>query len=111
MGELQTLDKKSKRVYTTAAMGRDMMYALYAQFLLVFLTDAVGVSDTELFAIGIVIAVARIWDAINDTFMGFIIDNTKSRWGKFKPWICLERSRQQWCSSRFSKIITLLFLD
>jgi len=86
---VQKIDKKSKRIYTTAALGRDMMYAFYANFLLVFLTNAIGVSDGELIAVGIVMAVARVWDAVNDTFMGFIIDNTQSRWGKFKPWIVI----------------------
>lgn len=89
MEATQKIDKKSKAIYTSAALGRDMMYALYANFLLVFLTNAVGVTDGELIAVGIVMAVARVWDAINDTFMGFIIDNTQSRWGKFKPWIVI----------------------
>jgi melibiose permease/lactose/raffinose/galactose permease len=89
MEAVQKFDKKSKYMYTTAAIGRDMMYAFYANFLLIFLTNAVGVTDAELVAVGIVMAVARVWDAINDTFMGFVIDNTKSRWGKFKPWLIL----------------------
>lgn len=89
MTTIQKFDKKSKYVYSTAAIGRDMMYALYSTYLIVFLTNAVGLPDWELVAVGIVIAAARIWDAINDTFMGIIIDNTRSRFGKFKPWILL----------------------
>ena len=30
---------------------------------------------------------AKLWDAFNDLFMGMIIDNTRSRWGKFVPWL------------------------
>ncbi len=89
MASVQSIDTKSKMVYSTAAIGRDMMYALYANFLLIFLTNAVGISSVDLVAVGIVMAVCRVWDAVNDTFMGFIIDNTKSKWGKFKPWILL----------------------
>ena len=89
MSTIQKFDKGSKYRYTTAAIGRDMMYALYSTYLLVFLTNAVGLPDWELVAVGIVIAVARIWDAINDTFMGIIIDNTRTRFGKFKPWILI----------------------
>lgn len=89
MQATQKIDTKSKYIYTTSTIGRDMMYALYSTYLIVFLTNAVGLPDWELVAVGVVIAVARVWDAINDTFMGVIIDNTRSRFGKFKPWILI----------------------
>lgn len=80
---------KTKYVYAMSGMGRDMMYALYANFLLVFLTDAVGLENWQVVSVGTIIAIARIWDAINDPMMGTIIDNTRSRYGKFKPWILI----------------------
>ncbi len=83
------LSNRSKWIYTTSGLGRDMMYALYSTYLIVFFTDALGLSNWTLVAVGVVIAIARIWDAINDTLMGIIIDNTKSRYGKFKPWLIL----------------------
>jgi melibiose permease/lactose/raffinose/galactose permease len=89
MATIQKFDKKSKYVYSTAAIGRDMMYALYSTYLIVFLTNAVGLPNWELVAVGVIIAIARVWDAINDTFMGIIIDNTRSKFGKFKPWLLL----------------------
>ncbi len=89
MNELVKVPRSTKLIYSMSGIGRDMMYALYANFLLVFLTDAVGVSDLELVAIGTIIALARVWDAINDPMMGVIVDNTKSRYGKFKPWILI----------------------
>ncbi|HAX02045.1 MAG: hypothetical protein A2Y45_02315 [Tenericutes bacterium GWC2_34_14] len=85
----QSISKQTKYVYAMSGMGRDMMYALYANFLLVFLTDALGLPNWQLIAVGTIIAVSRIWDAINDPMMGTIVDNTKSKHGKFKPWILI----------------------
>ena len=85
----QSISKQTKYVYAMSGMGRDMMYALYANFLIVFLTDALGLPNWQLIAVGTIIAVARIWDAINDPMMGTIVDNTKSKYGKFKPWILI----------------------
>jgi melibiose permease/lactose/raffinose/galactose permease len=36
-----------------------------------------------------IIVVIRVFDAFNDPFMGVIIDNTKSKYGKFKPWLLI----------------------
>lgn len=85
----ETLSNRSKWTYTASGLGRDMMYALYSSYLIVFFTDALGLPDATLIAVGVVIAVARIWDAINDPIMGIIIDNTRSRYGKFKPWLLI----------------------
>ena len=52
-----------------------------------YLTLAVGISNWQLAGVGIIMVIARIWDAVNDPMMGTIIDNTHSRWGKFKPYI------------------------
>lgn len=89
MTEVNQVSRSTRLTYSMTGMGRDMMYALYANFLLVFLTDGIGVSDLTLISVGIIIALARVWDAINDPIMGMIIDNTKSRFGKFKPWILI----------------------
>ena len=52
-----------------------------------YLTLAVGLSDWQLMVVGGIMVAARIWDAVNDPMMGTIIDNTHTRWGKFKPYI------------------------
>ncbi len=89
MNEQPKVSNRTKYSYAMSGVGRDMMYALYSTFLIVFFTDALGLPDWELIMVGIVIAVARVWDAINDPIMGVVIDNTRTRYGKFKPWILI----------------------
>lgn len=90
--ELTTNPKLSKRTkwsYSLGGIGRDMTYALVATFFLTYVQYAVGLSVAQFSVIGIILIIGRIWDAVNDPIMGAIIENTKSRWGKFKPWILI----------------------
>ncbi|WP_210769197.1 glycoside-pentoside-hexuronide (GPH):cation symporter [Occultella kanbiaonis] len=70
-------------------LGRDMVAAMVTLFLLVYLTEVVQVPNQTLGAITVVLVLMRLFDAVNDPVMGFIVDNTRSRWGKFKPWIAI----------------------
>ena len=49
-------------------------------------TKTIGL--TPLF-VGNLFLVARVWDAFNDPMMGFVVDNTRTKWGKFRPWILI----------------------
>ncbi len=68
-------------------LGRDASYTLVTMFLMFYLSDVLQVSAGVLASVTVVLVIARIFDAVNDPFMGVIVDNTRSRWGKFKPWI------------------------
>ncbi|MGO2746157.1 glycoside-pentoside-hexuronide (GPH):cation symporter [Microbacterium sp.] len=68
-------------------LGRDMAATMVSMFLLVYLTEVVQVSNAVLAAITVVLVVMRLFDAVNDPVMGLVVDNTRTRWGKFKPWI------------------------
>lgn len=70
--------------FGVGAIGMDLSYGLFNSFLTNYLTDVLLINSTFLL---IVPVVARIWDGINDPMMGTIVDNTKSRLGKFRPWI------------------------
>jgi sugar (Glycoside-Pentoside-Hexuronide) transporter len=56
-------------------------------YLIFFLTEIKQLSNNAIWWITGIILVARIFDAFNDPIMGVIVDNTRSRFGKFKPWI------------------------
>jgi melibiose permease/lactose/raffinose/galactose permease len=58
-------------------------------YLLVHLTDVVKFSDGGLAVIGVMLTLFGVFDAIIDPFVGAIVDNTKTKWGKFKPWILI----------------------
>lgn len=68
-------------------IGRDAAYTMISMFLLFYLSDILEVSTPVFAAITIVLVVVRAIDAIVDPFVGVLVDNTRSRFGKFKPWI------------------------
>lgn len=58
---------------------------VYDQFLSYdFYTDIVGLTAG---AISIIMLIARVWDALNDPMMGMLCDRTRTRWGKFRPYL------------------------
>ncbi len=80
------LSNASKLSFGIGALGKDLCYAIISYFLMIYFTDTVGL--TPLF-VGNLFLVARVWDAFNDPMMGFVVDNTHTRWGKFRPWILI----------------------
>ena len=79
--------RRNKICFGLGTVGRDALYSLVSMYLLVHLTDVVGFSDGGLAVIGIMLTLFGIFDAIIDPFVGAIVDSTKTKWGKFKPWI------------------------
>lgn len=64
--------------------GRQFITALVATYILVFMTDVFGIAAG---AIGAIMTLATIWDAINDPIMGAIADRTRTRWGTYRPYL------------------------
>lgn len=84
-----SLSKRTLWTYTLGGIGRDMSYTLYSMFLLSFILYTKELTNPQFAAISVIMIICRAWDAVNDPVMGGIIENTKSKWGKFKPWILL----------------------
>jgi len=78
---------RNRITFGLGTVGRDMVYILISMFLMYYLTDIIKLPEKTLWFVGGIILIARIFDALTDPLMGFIVDNTKSRWGKFKPWL------------------------
>ncbi len=79
--------KRNKYFFGLGTVGRDALYTLVSMYLLNHLTDVVGLSDAGLGIVGIMLMLFGVFDAVIDPFMGAVVDNTKTKWGKFKPWI------------------------
>lgn len=80
----KSLNGAEKFAYGIGAVGKDMVYMLSASYILYYYQDIMGVSAI---AMGVILAVARVFDAFNDPIMGVIVAKTKTRWGKFRPWL------------------------
>lgn len=79
-------DLKPKEVlaYSFAGFGQNLICAYITSFLIVFLTDGVKIDPMKL---AYLFLFARLFDAFNDPIMGTIVDKTKTRWGKLRPYL------------------------
>ena len=93
--------------YACGTFGHDVFYAMLATYFMIFVTSNLfnsGNASHDQYMIGIVttiILVLRIAELFVDPFIGNIIDKTKTRWGRFKPWVIV---------GAFVAAITLAFL-
>lgn len=78
------LKAKEKFSYGLGAVGKDMVYMLSASYILYYYQDILGVSAV---AMGAILMAARVFDAFNDPIMGVLVAKTRTRWGKFRPWM------------------------
>ena len=79
--------KQNLIMFPLGTVGRDMVYNLVNNFLLTFVLFTRELTAGQLSAITAIMVGARLFDALNDPIMGNIIERTRTRHGKFKPWI------------------------
>lgn len=72
--------------YGMGAVGLDLSYGMFYSYLMVYLTDILKLPIMFLL---VLTPVARIWDGINDPMMGSIVDNTNTKFGKYRPWVII----------------------
>ncbi|MDE6025461.1 MAG: glycoside-pentoside-hexuronide (GPH):cation symporter [Lachnospiraceae bacterium] len=80
------LTVKEKISYGLGAIGKDMVYMFSASYILYYYQDILGMSAI---AMGIILMAARVFDAFNDPIMGVLVAKTKTKWGKFRPWLLI----------------------
>ncbi len=82
----ERLSKRNLYSFSLATIGRDACYQLFNGYLLSFVLFTKNLTTAQFASISVIIIIARIFDAFNDPFMGGVVENTRSKWGKFKPW-------------------------
>lgn len=76
-------------MFPLGTVGRDMVYTLFGSFLLTYVLFTRTLTAAQLTAITAIMVASRVFDALNDPLMGNIIDRTRTRFGKFKPWMVI----------------------
>lgn len=84
MTEKKYLKWYNKVGYGSGDIAGNVVYALLSSFVMIFLTDTVGMNAG---IVGTLIAVSKLFDGITDVFFGSLIDKTHSRMGKARPWM------------------------
>lgn len=80
------ISTRVKYTFAFGALGKDLIYGMIATFSMIYFTDILKVNPVF---IGTMFFVAKLWDAFNDLIMGMIVDNTRTKWGKFIPWLII----------------------
>jgi sugar (glycoside-pentoside-hexuronide) transporter len=84
MDNLKRASKAAVICYGFGDLASQFVWTFVGSYLSIFYTDIVGLGPGVIAAI---MLIARIWDAVNDPMMGAIAENSKSRFGRFRPWI------------------------
>lgn len=85
MGErIRTYSGKELRGYLVGMFGQNLIYNIIATGLYFYFQNVICLPAM---ALGWIMAVARVWDAINDPMMGTIVDKTRTKWGKCRPYL------------------------
>ena len=88
MDDLQTR-KKNLIFFPLGTIGRDMIYNMWTNFIMLYILYTRNLTTAQLAAVTAIMVAARVFDGLNDPIMGNIIERTRTKWGKFKPWLLI----------------------
>ncbi len=81
---MKPLGLGAKAAYGLGDTASNLVFQLSLLYLLFFYTDVMGLSPA---AAGLVFVIARVWDAVNNPLMGYLVDHTKSKWGNTRVYL------------------------
>ena len=84
--QYKKVSAREKYCFGIGAIGKDAICNMVGVFLMVYFTDTLYLAPAF---VGVLFFVARIWDAVNDPMMGMIVDNTHTKYGKFRIWLVI----------------------
>lgn len=91
---------KEAASYLTGMFGQNIIYNVIGAALSLYYTD---VAMVDIAVVGLIFTIARVWDAVNDPLAGIIIEKTKSKYGKSRPWL-------RYVPAPIAVVTTLLFV-
>jgi GPH family glycoside/pentoside/hexuronide:cation symporter/probable glucitol transport protein GutA len=75
---------RTKLAYGWGSLGNNILYGFAVTYLAVYYTDVAGIAAA---VAAVLFLVVRTADALLDPVMGLIVDRTRSRWGRFRPYL------------------------
>lgn len=84
MGELKKASKAAVICYGFGDLASQFVWTFVGSYLTIYYTDIVGLAPA---AISAIMLIARVWDAVNDPMMGALAERTRTKFGRFRPWI------------------------
>ena len=99
MKEDEKIKWSTRVAYGCGDTACNIVFGMISTLLTLFYTDYVGINAAT---IGLIMLISRMFDGVSDAVMGLIVERTKSKWGKSRPWIL-------WMSVPFAVSAVLLF--
>lgn len=98
---MNKISVKEKVSYGMGDLACNTVFTMVSSFLMFFYTDIAGIG---LAAVGTIMLISRIVDAVTDPLMGMIVDKTQTKWGKARPYVL-------WMAVPFAVISILMFIS